>query len=370
MMRQDRFTEQAQEVLAASQELVRKERHAQWDVEHVLLALVTTQGGAAPAIFEQLRSTAPSCSEAVGRGAGQSAQARLRRRPDLHHAPHRAHAGGRQRRGRAAEGRVRGRGAHPHRHRRRARGRGGAHPPPVRASTRRRSTTPWPGVRGDARVDSPSARVQVPRPGALQHRPDGGRPPGQARPRHRPRGRDQAGDAGAQPAHQEQPGDHRRGRRRQDRHRRGAGPEDRGRRRAREPEGQARAGPGHGRDGRRQQVPRRVRGAAEGGDGRDQAGPGRGHRLHRRDPPGGGRRRRRGRHRRLHHDEARPRPRRAPVRRRLHPGRLPQAHREGPGAGAPLLARLRRRAHAGGHDRDAQGPAAALRGAPQGEDQR
>ena len=39
MMRQDRFTQQAQEVLAASQEMVRQQRHSQWDVEHVLLAL-------------------------------------------------------------------------------------------------------------------------------------------------------------------------------------------------------------------------------------------------------------------------------------------------------------------------------------------
>src|SRR3990172_9522904 len=39
MMRQDRFTEGAQEVLAASQELVRRERHSQWDVEHVRKAL-------------------------------------------------------------------------------------------------------------------------------------------------------------------------------------------------------------------------------------------------------------------------------------------------------------------------------------------
>ncbi len=54
MMRQDRFTEQAQEVLMASQELVRKERHAQWDVEHVLLALVSHQGGLAQQILEKL----------------------------------------------------------------------------------------------------------------------------------------------------------------------------------------------------------------------------------------------------------------------------------------------------------------------------
>ena len=34
-MKPERFTEQAQEVLAASQELVRRYRHNQWDVEHI-----------------------------------------------------------------------------------------------------------------------------------------------------------------------------------------------------------------------------------------------------------------------------------------------------------------------------------------------
>ena len=53
MMRQDRFTEQAQKVLSASQELVRRNRQSQWDVEHVLLALAT-EGGLAAQIFEAL----------------------------------------------------------------------------------------------------------------------------------------------------------------------------------------------------------------------------------------------------------------------------------------------------------------------------
>ncbi len=66
MMRQDRFTEGAQEVLAASQELVRKERHSQWDVEHVLMALLTHEGGAAPAIFEKLGADRAKLREAVG----------------------------------------------------------------------------------------------------------------------------------------------------------------------------------------------------------------------------------------------------------------------------------------------------------------
>ncbi|MCY3888179.1 MAG: AAA family ATPase [Chloroflexi bacterium] len=54
MMRQDRFTEQAQQVLTASQELVRRKRHSQWDVEHVLLALAEHEGGLAAQILEKL----------------------------------------------------------------------------------------------------------------------------------------------------------------------------------------------------------------------------------------------------------------------------------------------------------------------------
>jgi len=52
MMRQDRFTQQAQEVLAASQEMVRQQRHSQWDVEHVLLALLQHRDGLAAKILD------------------------------------------------------------------------------------------------------------------------------------------------------------------------------------------------------------------------------------------------------------------------------------------------------------------------------
>jgi ATP-dependent Clp protease ATP-binding subunit ClpC len=44
-MRQERFTEQAQEALALSQELLRQYRHNQWDVEHILLALLRQEAG-------------------------------------------------------------------------------------------------------------------------------------------------------------------------------------------------------------------------------------------------------------------------------------------------------------------------------------
>ncbi|MCL6649825.1 MAG: AAA family ATPase [Chloroflexi bacterium] len=53
-MRQDRLTEQAQEVLAASQEIVRRYRHRQWDVEHVVLALLEQPGGLAAEIVRRL----------------------------------------------------------------------------------------------------------------------------------------------------------------------------------------------------------------------------------------------------------------------------------------------------------------------------
>jgi len=53
-MRQERFTEQAQEALAASQELVRQYHHNQWDVEHILLALLRQEQGLVSDILREL----------------------------------------------------------------------------------------------------------------------------------------------------------------------------------------------------------------------------------------------------------------------------------------------------------------------------
>ncbi len=53
-MKPERFTEQAQEVLAASQELVRRYRHNQWDVEHILLALLEQEKGVTRDILQML----------------------------------------------------------------------------------------------------------------------------------------------------------------------------------------------------------------------------------------------------------------------------------------------------------------------------
>ena len=53
-MTPEKFTEQAQEVLAASQDLVRRYHHSQWDVEHILLALLEQEKGVTRDILQEL----------------------------------------------------------------------------------------------------------------------------------------------------------------------------------------------------------------------------------------------------------------------------------------------------------------------------
>jgi ATP-dependent Clp protease ATP-binding subunit ClpC len=72
MMRQDRFTEQAQEVLQSSQEMVRQHRHSQWDVEHVFLAALSHKDGLARRIFEKLGVHAEDVIEEVARYLGKA----------------------------------------------------------------------------------------------------------------------------------------------------------------------------------------------------------------------------------------------------------------------------------------------------------
>ena len=54
VLRPEQFTEQAQEVLHNSQELVRRYNHSQWDVEHVLLALLELEQGLPGEILAEL----------------------------------------------------------------------------------------------------------------------------------------------------------------------------------------------------------------------------------------------------------------------------------------------------------------------------
>jgi len=53
-VRPERFTEQAREMLSASQELVRRYCHSQWDVEHILLALLEQESGLTNEILQKL----------------------------------------------------------------------------------------------------------------------------------------------------------------------------------------------------------------------------------------------------------------------------------------------------------------------------
>ena len=54
VLKPEQFTEQAQEVLRHSQELVHEYQHSQWDVEHIVLALLGLENGLPEAIFAEL----------------------------------------------------------------------------------------------------------------------------------------------------------------------------------------------------------------------------------------------------------------------------------------------------------------------------
>ena len=166
-----------------------------------------------------------------------------------------------------------------------------------------------------------------------------------ARPARRPRATSSsASSAGALPPHQEQRRAHRRARRRQDGDRRGPRAEDRLRRRAALPRRQAHPRARHLADRRRHEVPRPVRRAPQGDhEGADREPEH--HRLHRRAAHAGGRGLGRRLARRGQHPEAGALARRDPLHRRDDARRVPEVHREGPLARAPLpgdQGRLRR----------------------------
>ena len=54
MIAGDRFTEKAQEAIAASQQAVQEMHHTQWDVEHVLLALLQPESSLARTLLETM----------------------------------------------------------------------------------------------------------------------------------------------------------------------------------------------------------------------------------------------------------------------------------------------------------------------------
>ena len=64
-MRPERFTEQAKEVLAASQSIASRYHHVQWDVEHILLALLEQEGGLTSQVLEKLGANVEALKKRV-----------------------------------------------------------------------------------------------------------------------------------------------------------------------------------------------------------------------------------------------------------------------------------------------------------------
>jgi len=71
-MQQERFTEQAQEALAASQELVRQYHHSQWDVEHTLLAMLQQEKGLAGDILRELSVDVNAVRQEIAAALGKT----------------------------------------------------------------------------------------------------------------------------------------------------------------------------------------------------------------------------------------------------------------------------------------------------------
>ena len=61
----EQFTNQARQVLQNSQELVRRHRHNQWDVEHIILALLELEDGVPSRILEELGAPAEDIKAAL-----------------------------------------------------------------------------------------------------------------------------------------------------------------------------------------------------------------------------------------------------------------------------------------------------------------
>ena len=372
------FTDRVRKVLQMAREEAARLHHEYVGTEHILLGLIREGEGVAAAVLTNLNVDLEDIQQKIEETVKKGKAGRGRRpRPAVHLARQEGARAGHDRGARAqsllrrhrapaarpaarGEG-HRGPGAHRRRREPRAEPRGDAAPARERHAAdvgRRQPSGSQPALGAQVREEVQDARARplLPRPHPARRR-------GPARSDDRPGQGDRArhGDPGA--PEEEQSGAHRRARRRQDGHRRGAGAAHRQRalprRAARPPRALARHGGGH----RRHQVPRPVRGAAQGGDERDRAEQA-DHPVHRRAAHAGRRRRGRRRDRRLQHAQARARARRAAVRRRVHAQRVPQVHREGRRARAPLPDRRRRAAHGRRDGRDPQGPPEEVRGPP------
>ena len=379
----ERFTDRARRVVVLAQEEARLLNHNYIGTEHILLGLIHEGEGVAAKALESLGISLEAVRSQVEEIIGQGGSS-----PSGPHPVHAARQEGPRAlapRGAAARPQLHRHRAHPPRPHPRGRGRRrpgarearrrplprapAGHPAPLRLPGPRRLVGEGRPGRRPRWHPEPGGRLRLARarPVRSQPHPAGARE--EARPGHRPLEGDRARDAGPVAPPEEQPGARRRARRRQDRRRRGPGPEDRRQRRPRDAQGQAALHARPRRAGGRLPLPRRLRGAPQEGAQGDPH-PRRHHPVHRRAPHPRGCRCRRGRHRRRVDPQADARPRRAADDRRHHARRVPQAPREGRRPRAPLPEDRGRGAHRGPHDRDPQGPARPLRGAPPRHDHR
>ena len=72
VFKQDDFTEQAQNAIGASYDVVRRFKHAQWDVEHVVLALLENEGSVPVQMLRELGVDAGAVSAEIGAALAQT----------------------------------------------------------------------------------------------------------------------------------------------------------------------------------------------------------------------------------------------------------------------------------------------------------
>ncbi len=260
----ERFTDRARRVVVLAQEEARLLNHNYIGTEHILLGLIHEGEGVAAKALESLGISLeavrargrgdhrPRWSGPVGphpvhapreEGARALAPRGAPARPQLHR--HRAHPPGVDPRGR----RCRRAGARQARRRPRARPPAG-HP----AALGLRGCEGRAAAGQRRRGRGPAFGLARPRP--VRPQPHRARARQEARPGHRAREGDRAGDAGALPPHEEQPRADRRARCRQDRHRRRSRQRHRRWRRPRDAQGQAALHARPRRVGRRVALPR------------------------------------------------------------------------------------------------------------------
>ena len=359
-MQLDRFTQKAQETVLAAQATAERLHSPVLDAEHLLSALVEPDDGVPAETLRRLGVDLPAFRGEVAAALAKRARIQggsLALDPRAKSVIDRAEAEARRLGDEYVStehlligvAEVGGEGQQLLERQRR---RQGGHPPGAPERPRRPAR------------DVAEPRGHLRRAREVRPRPHGRGAGRQARPGHRPRRGGPPRHPGPVAPDEEQPGPHRRAGRRQDGHRRGAGPADRPRRRARGAQEQARRLARPRRAHRRRQVPRRVRGAPQGGPQGDQGLRRPGRPVHRRAAHRGRRGGGRGRDGRLQPAQADARARRAAHDRRDDARRVPQAHREGRRPRAALPAGPRGRADGRGDHQHPARSARALRGPP------